>query len=244
MAVNHISTIIENRKVSKDVFLLTLDFPTKSMPGQFVMIKPIDSRFDPFLARPISIFNWQNKQIELLIKIVGKGTAILSEMRIGEKIRINGPLGNSFSNVEGTISLFGGGIGIAPLYFIAKKLKKVENIVLGFRDKEDVILTKEFEQFSEVIVVTDNGSNGVKGNPATLLQEIEKKPNNIFACGPMKMMEALHEVAKHYLINDFYSLESVMGCGFGACLGCRVNTKNTSVLVCKEGPIFKGSEIF
>ncbi len=244
MAINHIGKIVKNKKLSKDVFLLSVDFPFEPLPGQFVMIKPIDNRFDPFLARPISIFNWENGILELLIKIVGKGTDILSKMENGTKIRINGPLGNSFPKVEGSITLLGGGIGIAPLFFTAKKFKNVKKIVLGFRTKEEIILTKNFEQFAEVIVSTDDGSNGLKGNPSTVFDKDAKKTDNIFSCGPMVMMESLHKIAKKSKVQDFCSLESVMGCGFGACLGCRVETKSGSVLVCKEGPIFEGKEVF
>ena len=244
MAINYISKIISNKKLSKNVFLLSLDFPQEPLPGQFVMIKPLDDRFDPFLSRPISIFNWENNVLELLIKIVGKGTDILSKMETGKKIRINGPLGNSFPKLNSNITLIGGGIGIAPLFFTAKKFDNIDKIILGFRNKEEIILKKEFEKFAKVIISTDDGSNGLKGNPTTVFLNNYENSNNIFSCGPMVMMESLHKIAKEKNINDFCSLESVMGCGFGACLGCRIDTKQGSVLVCKEGPVFQGKDVF
>ncbi len=247
--INQICLVTDNKLLSNDTFLLSVEFPEKPMPGQFVMIHPADGRHDPFLPRPISVFDWESGILRLLIKIVGKGTELLSTITPPKSVRIVGHIGNRFPDCDGTLLLIGGGIGIAPLFYTAKmSTAKEKHFILGFRNKESVVLIDEFSKIGKVTVTTDDGSYGFHGFPhQALLKMIDEKEcdfSMLLTCGPIPMMSALHVAAEDGKIENYHSLESRMGCGIGACLGCRVELPGGSFLVCKEGPVFEGKKIF
>lgn len=249
MSINRISEVVENSFVTNDNFLLKVRFEEQPVPGQFVMLSMVDGRTDPYLPRPISVFDWNDGVLSLLIKVVGKGTKLLSQMKKGEKVRIVGHLGNSFPDNDGTVFFVGGGIGVAPLLYTAKRSKAAKKVFfLGFQNKYSVACRELFEDVGEVVICTDDGSCGIKGYPHHQLQkrlEAGDVPDLVCSVGPEIMMESVQKVVSEYKNTDIYhSLEARMGCGIGACLGCRVETKGGVYLVCKDGPVFNGKDIY
>lgn len=222
-------------------------------PGQFLEIR-VSADTVPFLRRPISIHNIdkEKKIVEFIFQIRGKGTEILSTRNVGEYIDILGPLGNGsfeYKNYK-NVAVIGGGIGIFPLYELVKE--KTENTTvttyLGFRNKELVTLEKEFKEASSYFVLTtDDGSYGENGFAINYLKEDLKTKNFdcIYACGPMPMLKAVQELSKETGIPAYLSLEKMMGCGLGACLGCNVMNvvKGKYDRVCKEGPVFLATDV-
>ena len=246
MKTSRICSIISNNFVTKDTFLMNVAFDEVPQPGQFLMLSKTDGLSEPFLPRPISVFDWNDGVLSLLVKVVGKGTKMLSGMKTGEKIRITGYLGNSFPDTTGTLLCIGGGIGVAPLFYTAKISKAAKkHFILGFRDKDSVLMEEKFRELGEVTIVTDDGSCGLKKYPHEVLETLIDKgfePNLICTCGPLIMMDCVEKTCEKYGITELYkSYETTMGCGIGACLGCRINTPGGSFLVCKEGPVFKAN---
>ena len=244
MKTSKICSIVSNLFITKDTFLMNVEFDEIPQAGQFLMLSKTDGLTMPFLPRPISVFDWNDGILSLLVKVVGKGTKMLSEMKPGEKIRITGYLGNSFPDTEGTLLCIGGGIGAAPLFYTAKISKaEKKHFILGFRDKDSVLMEEKFRELGEVTIVTDDGSYGLKKYPHEVLETmLEKglKPSEICTCGPLIMMDCVEKTCKKFNLDELYkSYETTMGCGIGACLGCRIETPGGSFLVCKEGPVFK-----
>ena len=223
-------------------------------PGNFVEIR-VNNNLDPFLRRPISIYNLDKEKgvLEFIFQVKGKGTEILADKKEGELIDIIGPLGNGTFKIENkkNIAVIGGGIGIFPLYELAKEAKSIginTHIYLGFRNKELVTLEKEFEEVStKLTITTDDGSYKEKGFAINFLNEdLEKeKFDSIYACGPLPMLRAVKSLAEEKGIPCQVSLEEKMGCGLGVCLGCAVKTASSPkdapeyVHVCKAGPVFE-----
>ncbi len=216
--------------------------------GQFLEIRVTDE-IEPLLRRPISIHNIEGNKIEFIFQVKGKGTEILSSKKEGEEIDILGPLGQGNFKFEDkkNIAIIGGGIGIFPLYELAKQAKKTANInmYLGFRNKEFVVLEDEYKKVSDKFVLTtDDGSYGEKGFAINFLkQDIESgKIDGIYACGPLPMLKAVQSLAKEKNVPCQISLEERMGCGIGVCLGCavKVNAGEEVIYthVCKAGPVF------
>lgn len=222
-------------------------------PGNFVEIR-VNENLDPFLRRPISIYNLdkENRILEFIFQVKGKGTEILSKKAEGDLIDIIGPLGSGTFKFEGkkNIAIIGGGIGIFPLYELAKQAKNSGiniHTYLGFRNKELVTLEKEFEKVSsKLIITTDDGSYKEKGFAINFLKDDLNNENfdGIYACGPLPMLKAVKKLAEEKEIPCQISLEEKMGCGLGVCLGCAVKTAASTkenpeyVHVCKAGPVF------
>lgn len=225
---------------------MNVAFDEIPQPGQFLMLSKPDGLMDPFLPRPISVFDWNDGVLSLLIKIVGKGTKMLSEMMPGEKLRITGYLGNNFPDTTGTLLCIGGGIGVAPLFYTAKISKAAKkSFILGFRDKSSVLMEEKFRELGEVTITTDDGSYGLRKYPHEVLETLFGKgfePSLTCTCGPLIMMDFVGKICEKYGITELYkSYETSMGCGIGACLGCRINIPGGTFLVCKEGPVFKAN---
>jgi len=248
MSSNMTCKVISKEFVSKDTFMLSIEFEEKPKPGQFVMIRPNEKSSDPFLNRPLSVYDWENSVLKLMIKVVGIGTQILSNYDQGDTVKVVGPLGNSFPDIDGKILFVGGGVGIAPLYYAAKLMNCTKKLfILGFQNRNSVVLDKEYSKIAELKIATDDGSVGFSGYPHEYLKELLEKESfdAVLTCGPMPLMEGVHNTIKDLGIKDYHSLESTMGCGLGACLGCRVDLKNgNSLMVCKDGPVFTGQEVF
>ncbi|MBN2333045.1 MAG: dihydroorotate dehydrogenase electron transfer subunit [Deltaproteobacteria bacterium] len=259
------STVLALTQLSSDTFLLTLSstesFARHFIPGQFVMVGiPESTRYDPLLKRPFSVCRVSPEQMELAIKVVGRGTAILSNLSVGSRVSMHGPLGNGYplDTIRTTekLLLAAGGIGIASLMSLVEfcrshdgSLANVEIIVgaqtasqLTFVDR----LVNLAEQGLQISLVTDDGSKGEKGLVtdaiARQLNKNSKRPT-IVSCGPLPMLKAVGALAKKFSCPCYLSLESRMACGFGVCLGCVTRRKppvkgSPWLKVCSNGPVF------
>jgi dihydroorotate dehydrogenase electron transfer subunit len=242
-----------------DFFRFAVDAPAlgrEARPGQFVMVKVADGP-DPLLRRPLGIHDADEKGIELFFKVAGRGTEILSRKGPGDRLDLIGPLGKGFTfagEMKGkTAYLVGGGRGIAPLYLLARALvaagaKPV--VFYGGRTAAEVPLRDKFEKAGfELLTSTDDGSYGFAGFVTKLAarEMAQAKPDIVYACGPDPMMKALADVAAKHGVPCELSLESMMGCGIGACWGCvhRVKTEGGDgwVKICEEGPVFPGERV-
>ena len=225
-------------------------------PGQFLEIQVSDTG-EPFLRRPISIYNILKEEgiIEFIFQVKGKGTELLAKTDIGKSIDIMGPLGFGAFKVQeyNNVAIIGGGIGIYPLHELTKELKGKTNlnVYLGFRDKSLVTCEKEFEEIglNKLVVTTDDGSYKEKGFAIDFMKKDieEHMVDMIFACGPLPMLKAVRQYAIENNIPCQISLEERMGCGIGACLGCAVKVISGKEPryghVCKEGPVFNAVDV-
>lgn len=239
--------VLKNRVINKDYYVLEVQSPhdvSTILPGQFVELLVEDTR-NAFLRRPISIYDVhpERNSFELLIQIVGEGTRLLSNLKEGESVDVVYPLGKSFTTAKSgsKVLLVGGGVGVAPLLYLAKKLKEqnVEcHILLGGRGTENIIEVENFEQYGEVYISTDDGSLGEKG--LVTQHSVMQNPSfdMIYSCGPDPMMHAVADIAKQHNINCEVSLENMMACGIGACLCCVTPTTTGHQCVCTDGPVF------
>lgn len=215
-------------------------------PGQFVEVQ-VNSDSKVLLRRPISIndVDSQTNEISLIIQTVGQGTKELAKINEGEEINLVYPLGNGF-NIEGENPLLvGGGVGIAPLLYLAKNFhaKGIKpKVLLGFRSQEQMIDLKEYEKYADVYISTQDGSVGSKG----LVTENEiftQSYDTIYTCGPTPMMKAISDYSLKNNIKCYASLENKMACGIGACLCCVQNTTQGHKCTCTEGPVFNVKDI-
>jgi dihydroorotate dehydrogenase electron transfer subunit len=225
-------------------------------PGQFVMLR-FPGRLDPLLRRPFSIFRLieQDRRIagiELLYKIVGRGTRLLSMVRAGDAVDLLGPLGNGFCVAPDTRRIFmvGGGIGAAPLVFLAGSFKKGSvsaahaQVFIGGKTRGDLPAMDAFSAMGLAVnAATEDGSFGFQGLVTGLLERAieENPPDLICACGPMGMLQVVARLAKKYKIPCQVSIETLMACGMGACLGCAVarsDADDSYFHVCTDGPVF------
>ncbi len=215
-------------------------------PGQFVEVQ-VNSDSKVLLRRPISIndVDSQTNEISLIIQTVGQGTKELAKINEGEEINLVYPLGNGF-NIEGKNPLLvGGGVGIAPLLYLAKNFhaKGIKpKVLLGFRSQEQMIDLKEYEKYADVYISTQDGSVGSKG----LVTENEiftQSYDTIYTCGPTPMMKAISDYSLKNNIKCYASLENKMACGIGACLCCVQNTTEGHKCTCTEGPVFNVKDI-
>ena len=246
----HDTKVIENRLIAKDVFELQLHAPelaAAALPGQFVHMQT--GMFGkPLLRRPISIADADPAKgiITCIYKVVGTGTGVLANREPGAVVNVMGPLGTGFpteSVNDGHVLLIGGGVGVPPMYILAKALTKAGvscHMFLGFRSSEDVFYEEKFQELGDTWVATEDGSRGYKGFITDLLTE--EHASRYYACGPKPMLAKV----KHQLtIPGYLSLEERMGCGVGACLACvcRTNTDRGYAKVCSDGPVFDSKEV-
>lgn len=262
MKYNIKAKIVKKEQLKDDIYKLSVKadkIVADAKPGNFIEIRVLDN-IEPLLRRPISIYNMDKETgiLEFIFQVKGKGTKILAKREIGEELDIIGPLGYGTFKVKEykNAAIIGGGIGIFPLYELSKQLKKQTSTqvstYLGFRNKDYVVLEKEFEQVSDnLIITTDDGSYKTKGFAINILKEdIQKqKPEIIFACGPLPMLKAVQALAKEQNIPCQISLEEKMACGLGACLGCAVKQARSPSdapeywHVCKAGPVFNATDV-
>ena len=257
--------ILSNKKAGPGYYKMVVDAPyiaRTARPGQFVQIRCSDS-LEPLLRRPFSIHRVKGeglrvKGIEILYEVVGKGTEILSKKKEGEFVDALGPLGNGFSlphapRMRHRAIIIGGGIGVAPLVFLAEELKKnkIKTIVLiGAKTKNLILCEKDFKKFTrEVYVSTDDGTYGCKGFISRLFHNILKTSEGefdttVYVCGPYGMLKSIADICSERRFECQVSTEENMACGIGACLGCVVKTKTGNKLSCKDGPVFNAKDIF
>ena len=258
MPVQTFAKLIKKEEIIKDIFKFSVEadeIVKTAKPGNFIEIR-VNDQTEPFLRRPISIYN-MNKEagiLEFIFQIKGNGTNLLSKKQIGDKIDILGPLGNGTFKFEkyNNIAIIGGGIGIFPLYELAKEAKaqgKKVSTYLGFRNKDLVMLEKEFKEVSDKLVITtDDGSYAEKGFAIDYLKK-DIENHCIYACGPLPMLKAVQKYAIENNINCQISLEEKMGCGLGVCLGCAVKKASSPkdnpeyFHVCKGGPVFNAKDV-
>ncbi len=224
----------------------------KPKPGNFFMVA-VDTGLDPLLKRPFSVHRWIDNNFQLLYRVVGKGTKILSEKKPGNSLDILGPLGKGFPapKKENQVILVAGGLGIAPIFAMAENIKKKNPLLFyGTKTKKDVILIDEFRSLGiDPIVSTDDGSQGRRGNIVNVLKKyLARHPSPVtcyvlYACGPEIMLEALSDLASKFNIKGYFAMEQNMACGIGTCLGCVIKTRKGHKRVCKEGPVFPIEEI-
>ncbi len=213
------------------------------LPGQFVQVAAETPGV--FLRRPISIndVDYDKNTIDLLIRKAGTGTAALLSLKENDTVNILLPLGNGFSTTAEPASrlmLIGGGVGVAPLLYLGRKLKETGHCVeflLGARSGADILEMEQFEEVGRVHISTEDGSLVEKGL-VTQHSALNENIDNIYCCGPAPMMKAVAHIAKERNIECEVSLENMMACGLGACLCCVENTVKGNVCVCTEGPVF------
>ncbi len=233
--------IIENTQIAPGVFLLDLAGDTSMVkaPGQFCQIQIPGF----YLRRPISLCDWDENGMTLIYKAVGRGTDALSRMEMGDTLDILNGLGNGYNvNACGLRPLvIGGGVGIPPLYALTKALLaegQQPTVILGFNKAEEIFLLDSFEDLDvPVLLTTVDGSAGKKG---FVTDALPQDYDFFFACGPLPMLKAVYKDCE---TTGQLSLEERMGCGFGACMGCTIQTKDGPKRVCKEGPVFRKEEL-
>ena len=236
-----IFTIKENTALTKTVFRLRLEGDTEGIrAGQFVNIK-LDGFF---LRRPISVCDCVGNELTLLYKVVGHGTEAMSKMLPGGTLDILTGLGNGYNAASSGSNplLIGGGVGVPPLYMLAKELiaKGCEvKVILGFNTKDEIFYEDEFKALgAKVYVATADGSYGARGFVTDVMGELDY--SYFFTCGPEPMLRAVCKIAK---TSGQLSFEERMGCGFGACMGCSCKTLTGYKRICKEGPVMRKEEI-
>ena len=244
--------IVFNRPVTRDTWIMGLRSPelaATTKPGQFVMIK-VRPGFDPLLRRPFSVCGVEEDCFMVLYRVVGKGTEIMTTIQPGENLPVLGPLGKGFSapDKDALPVLVAGGIGVAPLFFLAQSLRtrKVE-FMMGFRTAQEIIHTDYFKgPHHNLALATDDGTEGHFGFVTDLLplflERHRSLPLRLFACGPKPMLKKVAETAMAHRIPCQVSLESAMACGFGVCQGCAVKASPEGSpryhYVCQSGPVF------
>ncbi len=237
-----IFTILTNTALTDCVYKMVLsgDTPAITAPGQFVNIQ-LDGLF---LRRPISVCDYDGDTLTIVYKVVGKGTQAMSKMVPGTRLDILTGLGNGYDlSLSGSSPvLLGGGVGVPPLYNLAKKLigqGKNVTVILGFNTKSEVFYEEEFNALgARTIVATADGSHGVKGFATTPLAELDY--SYFYTCGPEPMLKAVYRSTN---TSGQMSFEERMGCGFGACMGCSCKTLTGYKRICKDGPVMKKEEI-
>ncbi|MCI6227685.1 MAG: dihydroorotate dehydrogenase electron transfer subunit [Candidatus Faecousia sp.] len=236
-----IFTILSNTALTDSVYKMVLSGDTSDItaPGQFVNIQLSGL----FLRRPISVCDYDEETLTIVYKVVGKGTEQMSTMAAGEKLDILTGLGNGYDlSITGEHPvLVGGGVGVPPMYNLAKKLLaqgKTVSVILGFNTKSEIFYENEFRSLGcDVTVTTVDGSYGTKGFVTDALPE---NYTHFCCCGPEPMLKAVYRATK---TSGQMSFEERMGCGFGACMGCSCKTLTGSKRICKDGPVMKKEEI-
>ena len=234
--------IISNKNIAKDVYEMVLEGDTSGIaPGQFVNLK-LEGLY---LRRPISVCDYSDKTLTLVYKVVGKGTEQMAKMNVGESVDVLTGLGNGYNSAKSGESplLIGGGVGVPPMYALAKRLiseGKSVSVILGFNKAEEIFYEEEFKKLgAEVYVTTVDGSVGTKGF-VTDAVGIVGDYTYVYTCGPEVMLKAVYNAIK---TSGQFSFEERMGCGFGACMGCSCKTKYGNKRICKDGPVLEKEEI-
>lgn len=237
-----------NKAVAKNIYEMILSgdqVKEMKQAGQFLHLKMKDPSL--ILRRPISIAAIDDFTCTLLYRVVGSGTQDMSSYRAGDVVDVLGPLGNgfdiSFIQPNDAVLIVGGGIGVAPLYELGKRLKAKEaklTFVLGFATQDDVYYENYFRLLGDVLITTDDGTQGVQGHVGKGVDGLNMNPDAVFACGPLPLnMFVQTRFSEHEHV--YLSLEERMACGVGACHAC--DTKKKDKRVCTDGPVFHRSEV-
>ena len=237
-------TITKNIKVGKDIYLMTLSGDTSEIknPGEFINITVPNY----YLRRPISVSDYSDKHVDILYKVLGRGTKDMSTFKEGMELDCLVGLGNGYDieNINEPVLVVGGGVGVPPIYGLAKSLvKKGVDVtaILAFNGQENAFYLKEFEDLGvKLHVCTMDGSLGTKGFASDVMKNENLCDMLYMVCGNVPMMQSVFKASNH---NGLLSFEERMGCGFGACMGCSCKTLTGYKRICKEGPVMKSEEI-
>ncbi len=237
-----IFTVKTNAALTKTVYKMVLlgDTSDITATGQFVNIK-LDGLF---LRRPISVCDWDNKTLTIIYKVVGEGTEQMASMSEGAELDILTGLGNGYNTEKSGNAplLIGGGVGVPPMYALAKKLiseGKSVTVILGFNTADEIFYENEFKELGATVYITTvDGSYGVKGFVTDVMKNLAY--SYFYTCGPMPMFKAIETTA---VTSGQFSFEERMGCGFGACMGCTCKTKYGNKRICRDGPVLEREEI-
>ena len=244
--------IIRHTSLSDGIFDMTLkaeEIAKEAKAGQFISVY-LNNK-SKILPRPISICGIDKEAgtLRIVYRTVGDGTKELSDYKEGEMVKILGPLGNGFTQKDKKAILIGGGIGIPPMLELMKQLDCDKTAVLGYRDS-DMFLKDEFEAVGDVVISTEDGSFGTKGNVIDAIKEQGVEGSIIYACGPTPMLRGIKAYAEEMGIEAQISMEERMACGIGACLACVCKSKHVdshshvhNKRVCKDGPVFDAREV-
>lgn len=233
--------VLKNEQLTDSVYRMILSGDTSALtaPGQFVNLIVEGC----YLRRPISVYDWDDKTVTIIYKVVGEGTEKMSKWQEGCKCDVLVGLGNGFDTSRSGDKplLIGGGVGVPPLYALCKRLiqeGKKPTVILGFNEEKEIFCKEEFSKIADTIIATVDGSVGVKGFVTDAMKDIEY--TYFYTCGPMPMFKAIEKTASG---SGEYSFEERMGCGFGACMGCSCKTKYGNKRICKDGPVLQREEI-
>ncbi len=253
--------VIAKESLGADICKITVRSPEIScmaIAGQFVMVQASGANSkDPLLRRPFSIHQVTSDTFSILFKVLGRGTEILSAVQISDELDFVGPLGNGFTVTEGAVHyLVGGGMGIAPLLFLAQQLRQNDSgakvvALIGARNKAELVALDELGGVVgglELQVATDDGSFGQHGLVTNLLSDVSMK-GQVYCCGPWPMMKAVAAICREKELSCQVSLETMMACGVGACLGCAVEgapglSGSNYLHVCKDGPVYEAVKVW
>ena len=235
-------TLIKNERIAHNTYLSVLEGDTSDITaaGQFVNIK-LDGFY---LRRPISVCDVEGDRLTIIYKAVGAGTEKMSKTALGEKWLVLTGLGNGYDLEKSGEEplLIGGGAGVPPMYYLARKLVaqgKHPTVILGFGKADEVFFKEEFESLGlTVLVTTVDGSFGIKGFVTDAMAEIDY--TYFYTCGPEPMLKAVYDKTE---TGGQFSFEERMGCGFGACMGCTCKTKYGNKRICRDGPVLEKEEI-
>lgn len=252
-----VATVYSQQCISENIYdcWINTKLSDEAKPGQFISVYPKNK--STLLPRPISIceIDKDNQRLRIVYRVVGSGTGEFSKYEAKDEISILGTLGNGFPLEEAadkTVVLMGGGIGVPPMLETAKQLSKTAKeviIVMGYRNS-DTFLIEDFKKYGKVIIATEDGSVGTKGNVLDAMRENNIATDVIFACGPMPMLRAIKQFAQEKKAKAYISLEERMACGVGACLGCVVKTKEidhhshvNNARICTDGPVYFADDV-
>ena len=249
--IKETAKVVRQQQIDEGIFDMELSFPkgaALAKPGQFIAMYCNDK--SKLLPRPISIcgINKEEGTLRVVYRVAGEGTKEFSEMKEGDTLEVMGPLGNGFALKEEKAIIIGGGIGIPPMLELAKQLNVEKTVVLGYRTS--TFLKDEFEAVGDVVISTEDGSYGTKGNVIDAIKEQGVEGSIIYACGPTPMLRGIKAYAEEMGIEAQISMEERMACGIGACLACVCKSKDVdshshvhNKRVCKDGPVFDAREV-
>ena len=249
--IKETAKVVRQQQIDEGIFDMELSFPkgaALAKPGQFIAMYCNDK--SKLLPRPISIcgINKEEGTLRVVYRVAGEGTKEFSEMKEGDTLEVMGPLGNGFALKEEKAIIIGGGIGIPPMLELAKQLNVEKTVVLGYRTS--TFLKDEFEAVGDVVISTEDGSFGTKGNVIDAIKEHGVEGSIIYACGPTPMLRGIKAYAEEMGIEAQISMEERMACGIGACLACVCKSKEKDAhsnvhnkRICKDGPVFLSTEV-
>ncbi|MGE5343043.1 MAG: dihydroorotate dehydrogenase electron transfer subunit [Candidatus Omnitrophota bacterium] len=252
-AKDEVCTVIENSKIKKNYFLMKLEsdyISSQFDPGNFVMVAA-STTWDPLLKRPFGILRAEPPYFWLYYDVVGRGTALISSLKPNDRVKVLGPLGNSFPSFENkNMLMVAGGRGIAPIFGAISRYASANRVFLiyGARHRDDLNLLEDIERLPLIrrFLYTDDGSAGQKGLVTSDIGGIiaENAIDVTVSCGPEAMFESLSHTLKGLNTENYVSMEALMGCGFGICYSCAVKAVDGSYRkVCSDGPIFRMEEL-